>query len=549
MNNSNQKISDYVYKPLAGWQLALLCIGIAVFFSLWRGQDANWDLRNYHYYNPYAWVNGRAAIDIAPAQLQSFHSPYADLPYYYMAKAGFPSLLGSAILALPAAIALFFLALIAKPLLPAAQPNIYLIAVLLIAATGAAGGPVVGTTMSEWHLLALFMCSVWLVLRPFYCENELVWGEPKLGSVLCAGFLGGVAVGLKLTAGTYALGLAVLVCTLPAGWAIRAKRLAAVGLGGVIGALISYGPWGYELWSRFGNPFFPYFNDVFISSWAEPSRYADARFVANDVWKVIATPWLIMKETSGFVSELPFRDWRLGLGLPALLWLAWGTPINKIRRIWQALALMFLTIYILWVTLFGYYRYVSLLELISALAVFTCIANGLELVRSYPIKILVTLFLVTALVGITKWPSWGRAAHGDMAVTAKVPGLPQNSMVMMATLEPLAFIVPSLPAELPVISVINNFMNPAWGAHSRLHVLAAQRITQHNGPLFALVNTARPNENYYMDIPIADMLLAYGLKVDFKKCNPIITPRVNDPLALCSVNRVPVTPIKWKHRD
>ena len=207
MNNNNQKISNYVYKSLAGWQLALLCIGIAVFLSLWRGQDANWDLRNYHYYNPYAWVNGRAAIDIAPAQLQSFHSPYADLPYYYMAKAGFPSLLGSAILALPAAIALFFLALIAKPLLPAAQPNIYLIAVLLIAATGAAGGPLVGTTMSEWHLLALFMCSVWLVLRPLYCENELVWGEPKLGSVLCAGFLGGVAVGLKLTAGTYALGL------------------------------------------------------------------------------------------------------------------------------------------------------------------------------------------------------------------------------------------------------------------------------------------------------------------------------------------------------
>lgn len=36
--------------------------------SLALGQDANWDLRNDDYYNPWAILNGRWASDGAPAQ-------------------------------------------------------------------------------------------------------------------------------------------------------------------------------------------------------------------------------------------------------------------------------------------------------------------------------------------------------------------------------------------------------------------------------------------------------------------------------------------------
>ena len=545
-NNYHQAAIDYLNKPLSGWGLALLCIGIAVFLSICGGQDANWDLRNYHYYNPYAWVNDRADIDIAPAQLQSFHSPYADLPYYYMAKAGLSSWLVSAILAIPAATALFFLALISKRILPCARQNIYLIAVILIAATGASGGPLIGTTMSEWHLVALFMFAVWLILKPFEFGNELGLTEFKLWRVLLAGILGGIAVGLKLTAGTYALGLAVLILALPAQFRIRLKRLAVLGIGGVIGTVISYGPWGYELWCRFGNPFFPYFNNVFISPWAEPSPFSDPRYAADSLWKILATPWRIMKVTSGLVLEMPFRDWRLGLGLPAMLWLAWTTPMLNTRRIWQALLMMFLTIYFSWLALFGYYRYANFMELIAALAICAIFANSLKLIDSDRLRILAIIALLVATAGVTNWPAWGRIAHGDMAVSAKIPSLPQDSMVMMATLEPLGFIVPSLPPKVPVISVINNFMNPAWGGHAKLHVLAAQRIAQHKGPLFALVNASQTEEKYYMGIPIAEMLLALGLEVDFKECKSIITPMMVDNVALCGVRRVPVTPIKWQ---
>lgn len=51
--------------------------------SVWLGQDNNWDLRNYHFYNPYAYLEGRLAFDYAPAQLQTFLNPTGDLLFYF----------------------------------------------------------------------------------------------------------------------------------------------------------------------------------------------------------------------------------------------------------------------------------------------------------------------------------------------------------------------------------------------------------------------------------------------------------------------------------
>ena len=39
------------------------------------GQTANWDLRNYHLYGPWAWVTGRLDVDVAPANIQGFFNP------------------------------------------------------------------------------------------------------------------------------------------------------------------------------------------------------------------------------------------------------------------------------------------------------------------------------------------------------------------------------------------------------------------------------------------------------------------------------------------
>src|SRR5438552_17597373 len=59
---------------------AMLAAGAISAFVL--RQAANWDLRNYHFYNAWAYVHSRLGWDLAPAQLQTFFNPLLDLPFY-----------------------------------------------------------------------------------------------------------------------------------------------------------------------------------------------------------------------------------------------------------------------------------------------------------------------------------------------------------------------------------------------------------------------------------------------------------------------------------
>ena len=45
-----------------------------------------WDFANYHYYNPWAFLNGRVGYDIAPASVNTYSNPLIEIPFYYMVK-------------------------------------------------------------------------------------------------------------------------------------------------------------------------------------------------------------------------------------------------------------------------------------------------------------------------------------------------------------------------------------------------------------------------------------------------------------------------------
>ena len=51
------------------------CVVAAGARSIGLGKDVNWDLRNYHWYNAWALLNGRLGWDLAPAQLQTYYNP------------------------------------------------------------------------------------------------------------------------------------------------------------------------------------------------------------------------------------------------------------------------------------------------------------------------------------------------------------------------------------------------------------------------------------------------------------------------------------------
>ena len=64
---------------------APLCRCLAC-WSLARGQAPDWDFRNYHWYNAYAWLNGRRGFDVAVAHHATYYNPLADVPVYVAAQ-------------------------------------------------------------------------------------------------------------------------------------------------------------------------------------------------------------------------------------------------------------------------------------------------------------------------------------------------------------------------------------------------------------------------------------------------------------------------------
>ena len=69
----------------------LLCLLFGGVFSIHLGQDTNWDLRNYHVHNVWALLHNKTAANIFAADVQTYYSPLADLPYYLLAVHFFPN--------------------------------------------------------------------------------------------------------------------------------------------------------------------------------------------------------------------------------------------------------------------------------------------------------------------------------------------------------------------------------------------------------------------------------------------------------------------------
>lgn len=301
----------------------IVCAAVPLLAMLMLGADKNWDLANYHLYNPHAWLTGRYATDVAPAQIQTWHNPLLDLPLYLLVRADAHSLLISLWLTIPAIVALFAGARVLQRLLDRPLHAWELVGFTLAAASGVAFFPVIGTTMNDSYVAAGMLVALALVLR----------AQPAWWVWLLAGAVAGFTAGLKLTALLYCIGL--FAATLASG-SPRAlpARVFALAVGGLAGFLISYLPWGLYLWETHGNPMFPYFNNVFRSPDLPPEAWADVRFRPKTLVDALLVPIHLLSTTARF-SESAVRDPRMLIGLiasVALAWPRWSVAPDSTRR-------------------------------------------------------------------------------------------------------------------------------------------------------------------------------------------------------------------------
>lgn len=495
------------------WLTLLLAVVLPVLALLWQGQDANFDLWNYHLYNAHAWLHGRYAIDIAPAGLQSWHNPLLDVPLAWLTDLGAPGLVVGLWLTLPSMLGLWLLLRLPgwlhTPVGPVAQ-----FALALLAITGSGAMSALGASFNDAYVAAGLLGALCLALT----------ARDRAARWLLAGVVAGATAGLKLTATGYCIALAVMALPLGSPRALP-KRLAALAAGGVLGALLSYGYWGWHLWTALGNPVFPYFNQWFHSPLAMPVAYADERFNPKTLVDAVLVPWRLLS-TNHLYSELPLRDPRLLLGFVALIALpfAWRARRDLARPLW-ALLVFYVAAFALWCWQSGIYRYLLLLEWLAVLGVVLLVAR----VPRRWLQSTLLIVLVVGMVPFTRRPDWGHAPFQTPWQPRFMPTLPNDSLVLLAGRGPQGYLAAALPDAIPAYGLDNSIVTPAHC--TGLRVAIGQKLRSHRGPLWSL--GPRPED-------AADAWLRYGrrygLFVD-GPCRPVVTPI--ETLFLCPLRQDP----------
>ena len=429
-------------------------------WSLWRGQDSNWDLRNYHLYNGYAAVHGRLGLDLAAAQMQSYFNPMLDVLQYGLMTA-LPAPLAGFLMGAWHGLVFALVAAIAWRVL-ADDPRRAL-RVPWLAFAGlftAAFFSELGNSMGDNSTAVLVLGALALVL---FAQERARAGRGANVYWLLAGVLLGLAVAFKLTNALYAVALGVAALCAGGRWRERLIGTAGMTLAALVCFAIVGGPWFFRVWETFGNPLFPQFNAWFRSPLALPLSVADTRWLPRGLGEWLAWP-VVFSLRPQRVSDLalPQFGWA-ALYLLALLGVAWrwllrrapaerGAPVSAAR----VLLVFFLVAYGLWQPIFSVHRYLVAIEVLLPLLLWWAWPR---LLPASSLRWRVPLLVLLALHVVVAARDWGHAAWRQpaFAVTAPVMPAPRDSVVVLVGSEPQAWRVALLPPEAVYLSAGSNF--------------------------------------------------------------------------------------------
>lgn len=469
---------------LARWLVPLM-FGL---FSVKLGQDANWDFRNYHWYNAFAFLNGKVGVDLAPAQMQTYFNPTIDLLYYGLAHV-FPGQAVSFIMGAIHGLNFILLTIIARELLPpGAGKRIRL--PLLLALAGMFSNDFLselGNTMGD-NLVALAVLGAWVVMLRQW--PRMLQGA-GMTAVLGAGILMGVGVGLKLTVAVFALALCCSLLALPVSVTHRLRAALVFGIGVMGGMAIAGGHWFWKMWTLFGNPLFPQFNSVFHGPLAPSIAMADTRFLPRGLGEYLLWPFVFVFDPER-VSELKMASpiWLLVYVAAAALLLKFllkrrsisattqdAVPDGRVR----VMAVFFGVSYLLWMVVFSIYRYLVPLELLAPLMLWLLLQALLPRAAAGPVA---ALMLLAVIASNFPRAQWGYVERSSNVVSAEVPAFvhPEQSLVFTVHYSyPMGWLATLFPARLAFVGLGSNF--PESAAYRQR---VAAMIAARTGPFYAI---------------------------------------------------------------
>jgi len=464
----------------------LICLAIGATASVLMGQDANWDLRNYHLYNPFALLHGRLWRDLMPAGPQSYFNPLLDVPYYVLAVgplAAWPRMLAP-VAGLPFGLLLFATFSLADWVLDETGGPRRLLPWLAAAMGGTAAATVseIGTTLNDIPVAALVVGAL-AVGGPGCVLRPVRW------RLFCAGAMVGAAVALKLTCLVLAPGVLLGFLLTATTWRTRLTVTVMFGAGAALMALLLAGPWAFMVAQRYGSPTFPLMNGLFHSDWYPPYDFYDRRFLPRSTLQAWFYPFWWLRLNASLVSELPFRDARLSLAMlavPVLLACSMRAEASRRRRTLTLVAASVLG-YVLWLRMFSILRYAVALEAFAGVLTVLALRELCAVMVPRLAAPVVATLLLAALVWHTQVLDWWRVPYRDQVFDVDAVVLPPHSLVL-ATGQPVAMMIPFLDApDMRAVGITNATLD-ARGF--RLYDETVGIIRHHDGPVFALVDQA-----------------------------------------------------------
>ncbi len=252
-------MAELTWAQRAEWCLAtLVAVAAATALPLSTGYMGwSWDALNHHIYLGLLAEQPRWDLDVLAASFQGYQFPYLYWPVYRISLLDLP---GAWAGALWAAFQVSWLAppvwLISHRLLPSDVSGLQATALRLAGCALAGASTVViasvETTANDLLASVPLLWAVAVGLGPNQHTRQ-AWA---------CGALWGASVAFKLSNGLAIIWLALWAFqpspTLPR-WA-RPWRIAA---GAALGFVLTYAPWGWQLWKAMGNPFHPLLGHLF----------------------------------------------------------------------------------------------------------------------------------------------------------------------------------------------------------------------------------------------------------------------------------------------
>jgi hypothetical protein len=467
------------------------------------GQDIDYDLLNYHFYDAWAFLNGRDLLDMFAANTQSLINPLLDVPSYLLI-AHAPARVDAFVVGFEQGLSPLVVYLIARRVV-----GVRSLSLAAAVAAAVAGGFVseLGNHMGDSIVaLPLLLGALFAVLAVQAGRSAASAGESSRSGVdtgvadggrgrrlslairwwLASGLAVGIGAGLKFAELPEAAGLVLGSAAVLGPWRERLRWFAASVAGALVGALATAGYWSYFLWRHYGDPFAFTGGSLWIfhSSYVPSSGLAGASDAPATLGKAIYWPvyWLFHPSA---VSENPLREASIPIAyvlLAALLVLvclrgavavfgalrhsATGQAFRRSRQlavdervnasIDRYFIVTFAVTIALWEKVFDVYRYLIPLELLAPIVIFAAGRRLAVFVRDpgrrrvLARRVLAPLFVLICVVCVaTESPAdyWLRVGFGGQYFKLATPSMLENGK-LDALVEfgpnPEAFVMPLL---------------------------------------------------------------------------------------------------------